>query len=298
MNFLRKLTGTLRWVANHPLHRHHKFEAMVNFSVAQVASRLVPGDVCVPFPNQTWLLVPPRMKGAAHFIMPTLTEFDTMSFVLHFLRRDDLFVDAGTYVGAYTVLAGGAVGARSISFEPSPATFACLLRNVRLNNLTDRVTLVNSALGSEEGVLRFTDELGTENYVCQNAKTTGRSIEVKVTTLDAALAGLDPTLLKMDVEGFESKALAGASETLAKPCLAAFIIERQGNANRYGEDEAALHERIRGQSFIPCAYSPLDRVLRKLGPDDQGDIIYVRDFVAVQKRLKEASPYRFAGRSI
>ncbi len=130
MTFLRKLFGTLRWVGNHPLHRHQKFKAMANFAVAQVASRLLPGDVCVHFPNETWLAVPPRMKGAAHFIMPALNEFDSMSFVLHFLRPQDLFVDAGTYVGAYTVLASGAVGARSVSFEPSPGTFACLLRNV------------------------------------------------------------------------------------------------------------------------------------------------------------------------
>jgi len=41
-----------------------------------------------------------------------------MGFLLHFLRKDDLFLDVGANIGSYTVLAGGAVGAKSISFEP------------------------------------------------------------------------------------------------------------------------------------------------------------------------------------
>jgi hypothetical protein len=112
------------------------------------------------------------------------------------------------------------------------------------------------------------------------------------------LAGKNPVLLKMDVEGFETKVIAGAARTLACPALQAFIIERYGNAERYGESEAKLHERIRAFSFEPCAYSPPDRTLRRLSPDGTGNIIYVRDFEAAQKRLREAASYRFGGRVV
>ena len=115
MLLLKKIFATLRWVANHPLNRRCKTKAVWNFCVAQVAARLVPGDICRPFPNQTKLLISPGMKGAAHFIFPGLCEFEEMAFVLHFLRPDDLFVDVGANVGAYTILASGAVGARSVS---------------------------------------------------------------------------------------------------------------------------------------------------------------------------------------
>lgn len=270
---------------------------MVSFCVAQTASRLTPGDVCVPFPNDTRLLIPPRLKGAAHFIMPGMCEFDTMSFVLHFLRKDGLFVDAGSYIGAYTILASGAVGGRSIAFEPSATTFQYLQCNVRLNNMDDRVTLVNSALGSEDGTVRFTKGLGTENYICLTS-TNDPTDEVRVTSLDKALSGLSPMLIKIDVEGFESKVIAGARETLAQPSLQALIIERSGNADRYGDDEDRLHQQIRNLAFTPCAYSPLNRTLKKLSRDDNGNIIYIRNFGFVQKRLQEAAPYRFAGRKI
>ena len=297
MTFLTKVFVTLRGVSDHPLYRRNRLRAVIKFCLAQVGARLIPGDVCAPFPNQTRLIVPPTMIGAPHFIMPGLCEFDTMSFVLHFLRRDDLFVDGGAFIGAYTVLASGAIQSRTVAFEPSPSAFDALTRNVCLNDLKDRVTLFNAALGREEGQMCFTEGLGSENYICSNSAV-GNTIKVKVTTLDNALTGLSPTLMKFDVEGFEREVLAGGSKTLANPLLSAFIIERNRSANRYGSDEDALHTHIRSMSFLPCAYFPMDRVLRKLSPDDEGNIIYLRDFSYVQQRLREAEPYRFLGHSV
>lgn len=292
MNPVTKVLSTLYWVSKHPLHERRKIQAALTFPIVQVAARLVPGDVCIPFPNGTSLLISPHMKGAAHFIFPGLSEFDTMSFVLHFLRKEELFVDAGAYVGAYTVLAGGAAGGRVIAFEPSPTTFSYLEKNALLNRLEHSVRLFNMALGAEEGTVHFTDGLGTENYVCPDSSV-GKTIEVRVTTLDKTLTDQKPVLLKMDVEGFESKVVAGARQTLSLPTLEAIIIERFGNADRYGENEADLHAQIRSNSFQPCAYSPRNRMLRRLSPDDTGNIIYVRSFDAVQQRLQEAPPYRF-----
>jgi FkbM family methyltransferase len=293
MRFVKKLVVTLNGVGKHPLNRHAKWKAMWNFCVAQVAVRLVPGDVCVPFPNQTKLLVPPRMKGAAHFISPGLCEFEDMCFVLHFLTPEDLFVDVGANIGAYTVLASGVAGAKTMAFEPSPFNYQYLVQNVRLNGLTAKATPLNLAVGSEEGVLRLTEGLGTENYIAQDHGA-GQTVETKVTTLDQALADLRPALMKMDVEGFETKAVEGARHTLDHPSLEAFIIERAGNAQRYGFDEAALHRRLQEMAFIPCAYSPSERALRKISADVVGNIIYVKNVAAVQARLKRSPGYHYA----
>src|SRR5215212_9698872 len=147
MNLVKKVYVTLRGIAQHPLTGKSKSSAMWNFCVSQVAARLVPGDTCVPFPNGTRLLISPRMKGAAHFIMPGLCEFDEMSFVMHFLRPGDLFADVGANVGAYTVLASGVAGANTISFEPSASSYQFLRRNVQLNGMLDKVATHNVALG-------------------------------------------------------------------------------------------------------------------------------------------------------
>src|SRR3954468_21688101 len=155
MNLVKKVYVTLRGIARHPLTGKSKPAAMWNFLVSQVAARMVPGDTCVSFPNGTKLLISPRMKGAAHFITPGLCEFEEMSFVMHFLRPEDLFVDVGANVGAYTVLASGVAGAHAISFEPSSSSYDFLQRNVRLNAMQDRVMTYNVALGSEKGAARF-----------------------------------------------------------------------------------------------------------------------------------------------
>ena len=297
MDPFRKVYSTLQSVANHPLNRHFRWKAMRDFCVAQVAARLVPGDACVAFPNQTRLLISPRMKGAAHFISPGLCEFEEMCFVTHFLRPGDLFADVGANVGAYTVLASGVAGARTVSFEPSPSTFGYLALNVRLNDLGEKVTALNVALGSKEGTLRLTENLGTENYVCREG-TGSDGVEVKGTTLDKVFADSTPALIKIDVEGFEMEVLAGADRLLVQPALQAMIVERSAVASRYGYDEDELHRRIQASAFIPCAYSAMRRQLSKIRAESKGNIIYVRNFEFVQDKLRAAPSFRIAGQEI
>jgi FkbM family methyltransferase len=258
---------------------------------------MTPGDVCVAFPNDTNLLVPPWMKGAAHFIWPSLVEFEEMSFVMHFLRPGDLFVDVGANIGAFTVLAGAVAGARTISFEPGSLAYGFLVKNIRLNNLTDRAAARKMALGSSQGTVAFTEVLGTENYVVQGGSEAG-GVRVEQSTLDAQTSGLEPTAMKIDVEGFEKEVIAGAGNTLKNPCLQAMIMERTGNARRFGGDESKLHEQVRSLSFIPCAYSPFARSLRRVPDTAEGNIIYVRDMAGAGERLRLAPAWHFAGLTV
>src|SRR6185503_10159883 len=143
------------------LNQNKRLRSAVDFCVAQAAVRRIPGEVCVAFPNDTRLLIPPLMKGAAHFITPGLCEFEEMCFVLHFLRPADIFADVGANVGAYTVLASGVAKARTVCFEPTPSTFVYLARNVALNNLQNLARPVNAAVGKSKGEIRLTETLGT-----------------------------------------------------------------------------------------------------------------------------------------
>jgi FkbM family methyltransferase len=294
---ISKIYGAFRWAANHPLRTGSKFNAMCAFARAQLGARLVAGDVCVPFPNGTHLLVPPQMKGAIHFIWPGVYDFEEMSFIMHFLRPDDLFVDAGANIGVFTVLASGVTGARSIAFEPGPFAFQFLARNVLLNNLSHLASARNLALGNQPGKVRFTAGLGTENHIVQNGSS-AESVEVEATTLDEQLKNLEPVVIKIDVEGFEPAVLAGAKNCLAKTSLQALIIERVGNADQFGGDEVALHKNIRSLGFVPCAYEPLKRSLFQIPDESFGNVIYVRDLVAANQKLRAAKAYQFANRSM
>lgn len=291
MNPISKILTALKFVADHPVNRSRKFRAVLEYGFIQIAARLVPGDICMEFPNQTRLLVSPHMKGAAHFIAPRLNEFNDMAFVMHFLRPGEMFADAGANIGAFTVLAAGVAGAQVVAFEPGIETFEMLSRNVRLNNLMDRVRPVNAVLGRSLGSVQFSAGLGTENHVAA-ATEKENSVSVPMTTLDHELAATPAILLKVDVEGFETEVFGGAENTLKNKKLQAIVTEHNGLGNRYGFDEAALHAHIRSHGFKPCTYQPFERRLRPLGENEAGNIIYIRNLDAANERLRTAPQFQ------
>lgn len=293
MNLLTKLVATAKGVLSHPLRKGPPLPALWHYGICQLAARFSPGDVIVSFPNETRLVVPPRMKGAAHFIAPGLCEFAEMSFVVHYLRAGDWFVDVGANIGAYTLLASGVAGACTIACEPSPSTFTSLRQTLRINNLEDKATALNCAVGARTGHLFLTEGLGTENHLV--AEAGNGAIQVPVKTLDELLADQRPALLKIDVEGFEADVLEGAQGLLAANLIPALIIERAGNAERFGRTEDRLHYDLQKRGLLPYAYDPYSRSLRRLPDDAHGNLIYLRDPEAVTARLKAAPPYRFDG---
>lgn len=289
MNPITKVVGALRNAASHPVNHRRKLRAVLEYGFIQIAARLLPGEVCVEYPNNTRLLVSPHMKGAAHYITPRLFEFEDMSFVMHMLRPDELFVDVGANVGVFSILAAGVAKARVIAFEASPDTYKMFVRNVWLNGFNDRIKAINAAAGRQVGTIRFTTGLGTENRVDDSAPA-GSSETVPMTTLDHELADSSPIVLKVDVEGFEADVFAGAVKTLNHPELKAIIVERGNLGARYGFDEAKLHQDIRQCGFTACSYKPFERKLHQAA-DDAGNIIYVRNMAAANERLGAAKPF-------
>jgi FkbM family methyltransferase len=129
-----------------------------------------------------------------------------------------VFYDLGANVGFFTLLAARLVGAtgRVVSFEPDPRNANALRRNVALNAL-ENVEVVEQGVSDRTGAVRFTLGPSTGSHFAR-AEDSGENIDVRVTTLDAVLANgyPPPTLLKMDIEGEEVRALEGAAVLLAQ----------------------------------------------------------------------------------
>jgi len=105
------------------------------------------------------------MTGATGNIYTGLHEFEEMSFVLHFLRKDDVMFDIGANIGSYTILAGAVVGAECFAFEPIPDTFGHLIDNVNINGIYEKVKCYNIGIADKNGILKFTSNLDTCNHV-------------------------------------------------------------------------------------------------------------------------------------
>src|SRR5271165_4576836 len=152
---LRALPRLIHYITNHPLTQDKPFSAISRFARWQIGSRLVPGPVVVPFVAGSVLAISRGMTGATQNVYTGLHDFAEMAFLLHVLREQSLFLDVGANVGAYTVLAGAVARGRSLSFEPVPATFKNLLRNVNLNGIEALCELHNVGLSGANGVLKF-----------------------------------------------------------------------------------------------------------------------------------------------
>lgn len=169
------------------------------------------------------------------------------------LKPPVTFLDVGANVGFVTLLACSKVrskGGRIVAhcFEPDPGVFPWLSGNQSLNSSLFEIVVNPCAVGAVEGEGELTisarsgwstmahEPAGGFSFLPKAGKTT-----VKVTTLDTYCHKhrLQPTVIKIDVEGLEKEVLAGAKAILeqSRPYL---LIEinplRLAAAGTSGED--------------------------------------------------------------
>jgi FkbM family methyltransferase len=157
-------------------------------------------------------------------------------FVLHIYERHcklqagDVVVDCGAYIGDFTTRASRIVGPQGkvLAFEANPKTYSICEKNIRTNGLTN-VQLYNVALGdrTRTGYLKVDRiNLGATRIVEEESTLSSQAINVR--TLSEFLPVLDGRpikLLKMNVEGYAVKILAGAPELLEKRLFQNFAAE-------------------------------------------------------------------------
>ncbi len=288
----------LKFISNHPLTRKNRAAALGRFLKWQLYSRLVPYPVIYPFVGNAKLIVWKGLTGATGNMYAGLHEFHDMAFLLHLLQEEDLFADIGANIGSYTILASGYRRARTVCFEPIPKTFGYLENNISINKIGNIVRAFNIGLGATEGKLKFTADLDTVNHVVMQENGSTPTIEIDINSLDNILQGDTPLLLKIDVEGFETEVLAGASKTLAQPQLKAVIIELNGSGSRYGYDEEKIHQSFLQKGFEPYSYDPFKRDLIKLDDRKSDNVIYIRDLPFVRERVRNSPRVTILGQQI
>lgn len=270
----RNIAGFL---SGHPLTRDHRLAALGRFLRWQIRSRMK-DEVIVDWIQGTRLAVRRGMTGATGNIYAGLHEFHDMAFALHFLRAEDVFADVGANVGSYTMLASGVAGARSIAFEPDPYTAERLQRNVELNGLSGRVDIRVTAVGDNIGWIAFSIGLDTANRVVARGDPGARS--VPVTTLDAALNGQSPALLKLDVEGYEAEILRGAGATLTNEKLKAVLTE-----NQCSEVVGILEH----SGFRQYCYDGFEHAITGARSGAMSNALFVRDEAFVRHRVEKGA---------
>ena len=287
---IMNLLNNIQFV-NHPLNQAHKIEAIIRFLRWQIGSRIVQGDIIYQWVSGAKFIVRPGETGLTGNIYSGLHEFSDMAYLLHTLNSDDLFIDIGANVGSYTILACAVKKAKGYCFEPVPTTFERLMANIRINDIGDRVIALNIGLSDQEDKLLFTVDENCMNHVATDNEHSKNNVEVKVSRLDTILKDCDPHLMKIDVEGFETIVLNGATETLNKQSLNSVIMELNGSGSRYGFNEEDILRLMSNCEFHPYTYDPFSREIETLEGKNNlsGNTIFIRNINLALERIK-ASP--------
>jgi len=258
----------------------------------QIATRLLgSARVQVPWIGGTQLILERGMQGATGNYYCGLLEYADMSFLLDVLRPDDLFVDVGANVGVYTVLASGVCGARTVALEPVDKAFSRTERHIEANGLQELVEAHKLAAGDARGTATMTVDSDTTNRLATGsgaASAPGSTATVEIDTLDNVLDGREATLIKIDVEGWELPVLRGAVETLAARSMLALIVEVNGASRSYGISEQELQTFLLDNDFRPYAYVPDSRQLIPDPSSPGGNVIFIKNQVALEERLAAA----------
>ncbi len=154
-----------------------------------------------------------------------------------FMQPGDIVFDIGSHVGD-RIAAFLELGARVVAVEPQPAAFRCLRL---LYGRNPAVTLVQAAISDMPGAVSMkintanpTVSTASPGFIAAANGAVGwhgqhwdADLTVQARTLDMLIATYgEPAFIKIDVEGFEEKALAGLSHPIAALSFEFTIIQR------------------------------------------------------------------------
>lgn len=147
------------------------------------------------------------------------------------VKEGDVIIDVGAMIGTFS-LKHAAIAAKIYAFEPFPASFELLTKNIARNKFGN-IIAYNLALAHQNGVLKLWlhDNPGSQSILMQG--DVERFIPIKCVKLDEVEEIMEEEridLIKIDAEGAELNILQGATG-LFKPglnlAIAAYHFEAQ-----------------------------------------------------------------------
>jgi len=155
------------------------------------------------------------------------------------LDNKAVFFDVGANVGIYTIYAAKRNrNSQIVAFEPEYSNLHLLKQNILNNQLLNKIQIFSIALNEESGIsfLHIQDEtpgaaLSTVSDDDISETATGHKViwkeGIAVMSLDEFCdqVGIQPTIIKIDVDGNELAILKGGLKTFNNPVLKSIYIE-------------------------------------------------------------------------
>lgn len=208
-------------------------------------------------------------EGADDEFMTTLvTEqaLDIYTYGKYGVRQGDVVLDCGANVGIFTRQALNKGAKLVVAIEPSPENLECLRRNFASEIAAGHVEIVGKGVWDREQTL-FLEILRRTNpgmdAITLHSPGHRPGVWVPLTTIDKLVDELKlprVDFIKMDIEGAEARAVAGASATMAKykPRMA-IATEHTDDKVRNSASVVQTAKRAQPAYVINCGFCITDR---------------------------------------
>jgi len=283
-----QLFNILKVILMHPLVKGNKLFAISNFFRFQLSSRIFGSPIVINWVDDIYVATSHGDSGMTGNIYCGLFEFKEMTFLMHYGNCCDTFYDIGANVGAYSLLASGVLGMHTVCFEPVGATYERLIRNINLNGLSHLIDARKIGVSDEDGILYFSESFNCTNKVV-DADIHSLSQEAHVIALDSHFIPTSPSIVKIDVEGFEKYVLSGGYSFFNSDLVKVLIIELNGSGSAYGIKDSDIYSLICSFGFKMISYDSFHKTVDMISTlDSGGNAIFVKDLSDVLNRLSSS----------
>jgi len=143
---------------------------------------------------------------------------------LSYCHSGMFLLDVGASFGIFS-LACARLGGNAIAIDPSRIATNMIAKQLRLNDLQDRVKVLGVAVGDKDGTIEMLNAgIYSDGYYYESVRDRRELTIVPVTTLDHLAAHFGwPSHLKIDVEGYEAAVIRGARELLTQSSPLVFL---------------------------------------------------------------------------
>lgn len=186
-------------------------------------------------------------------------------------------LDIGAQFGYYSLIAAMKAGrkGRIYAFEPAPANFQLLNRNIQMNMYSDIIHALQKGVGNKQktDTLYLYENSDSHSMFRHSQARVRETISIECITIDEFLENQSINVIKMDIEGNEPYALEGMERTISKNDniilfteFAPALIRRAGvkpedflaQIQSYGFEIRIIDEHSR--SLEPVPKKPLDGI--------------------------------------
>jgi FkbM family methyltransferase len=211
----------------------------------------------------------------------TFYEYELLASLGPYLNRHDQVIDVGANIGNHSIYFAGQCGCRVTAFESNPKAYELLRLNVEHNQLLSRIETHCTALGAHSGLGEIDTSKAAHNLGAARVKPVPDGT-VRIERLDDALPLINPSLIKIDVEGMELEILHGAQRTIerARPviCIEASTSVAYERALNFLSARSFLpletHNFTPTHTFVPARGWSAVRIIRLLAAQSSRNYVY------------------------